>query len=94
LSDQHRKVHSLTGRIDLPRMRRAFLNVKRNHGAAGVDKVSIQMFEANLEQNLMALMADLKHGGFHARPLRRAYIPKSDGKLRPLGIPTVRDRVA
>jgi len=94
LSDQRRKVHSLTGRIDVTRMRRAFQNVKRNRGAAGVDRVSIQMFEANLEQNLLALMADLKRGGYHARPLRRAYIPKSDGKLRPLGIPTVRDRVA
>ena len=94
MSDQRRKVHSLTGRIDLTRMRRAFQNVKRNRGAAGVDRVSIQMFEANREQNLLALMADLKHGGYHALPLRRAYIPKSDGKLRPLGIPTVRDRVA
>ncbi len=94
MSDQRRKVHSLTGRIDVTRMRRAFQNVKRNRGAAGVDRVSIQMFEANREQNLRALMADLKHGGYHARPLRRAYIPKSDGKLRPLGIPTVRDRVA
>ncbi len=75
-------------------MRRAFQNVKRNRGAAGVERVSIQMFEANLEQNLLALRADLKHGGYHALPLRRAYIPKSDGKLRPLGIPTVRDRVA
>jgi retron-type reverse transcriptase len=73
--------------MDVTRMRRAFQNVKRNRGAAGVDRVSIQMFEANLEQNLLALMADLKHGGYHARPLRRAYIPKSDGKLRPLGIP-------
>lgn len=94
MSDQLRKVHSLTGRIDLTRMHRAFQNVKRNRGAAGVDKVSLQMFEANQEQNLLALMADLKRGGYHALPLRRAYIPKSDGKLRPLGIPTVRDRVA
>ncbi len=94
MSDQRRKVHSLTGRIDLARLRHAFLRVKRNRGAAGVDQVSVQMFEANLEQNLLALMADLKHGDFHALPLRRAYIPKSDGKLRPLGIPTVRDRVA
>lgn len=94
MSDQRRKVHSLTGRIDLARLRRAFLRVKRNRGAAGVDQVSLHMFEANLEQNLLALMADLKLGDFHALPLRRAYIPKSDGNLRPLGIPTVRDRVA
>ncbi len=55
------KVHSLTGRIDMARMHRAFKSVKKNRGAAGVDGVDIQMFEANLEQNLAALMFDLKH---------------------------------
>ena len=90
------KVHSLTGRITLEVMRSAFLAVKRNRGAAGVDKVSIKMFEANLEANLEALMKDLKAGEFRPRPLRRVYIPKGPGstKLRPLGIPVVRDRVA
>lgn len=95
MSVQRRKVHSLTGRIDLARMRRAFQSVKRNHGVAGVDKVDIQAFEANLDDNLAALMFDLKHKGhYHAAPLRRVYIPKGEGKLRPLGIPTVRDRIA
>ena len=88
------KVHSLTGRIDPRMMLRAFRNVKRNRGAAGVDKVSIRMFESNLDENLAALMRDLKSGEFQPRPLRRVYIPKSDGKQRPLGIPAVRDRVA
>lgn len=89
------KVHSLTGRIDMARMHRAFKAVKKNRGAAGVDKVDIQMFEANLEQNLAALMFDLKHRGhYQAAPLRRALIPKGKGQWRPLGIPTVRDRVA
>jgi group II intron reverse transcriptase/maturase len=89
------KSHSLTGLIDLDRMRHAFLAVKRNRGAAGVDKVSIRAFEANLDDNLAALMFDLKHEDHYcATPLRRVYIPKGDGKLRPLGIPTVRDRVA
>jgi len=79
----------------MARMRRAFQAVKRNRGAAGVDKVDIRSFEANLDDNLAALMFDLKHKGcYHAAPLRRAYIPKGEGKLRPLGIPTVRDRVA
>jgi retron-type reverse transcriptase len=59
-----RKEHSLTGRITIELMRAAFKKVKRNRGAAGVDKVSIGMFEANLEQNLLALMKDLKSGGF------------------------------
>ena len=51
-----RKVHSLTGRIDLRLMHQAFKAVKRNRGAAGIDKVSINMFAANLEENLAALM--------------------------------------
>lgn len=90
------KVHSLTGRITLPLMRGAFQAVKRNRGAAGVDKVSIQMFAANLEENLTALMRELKTGTFRPLPLRRVHIPKGPGstKLRPLGIPVVRDRVA
>ena len=91
-----RKVHSLTGRIDLRLMHQAFKAVKRNRGAAGIDKVSVQMFGANLEENLVALMKDLKAGTFRPRPLRRKMIPKGPGtnKLRPLGIPVVRDRVA
>lgn len=90
------KVHSLTGRITPKLMLQAFRAVKRNRGAAGVDKVSIQMFAANLEENLAALMRDLKTGTFRPLPLRRVQIPKGPGskKLRPLGIPVVRDRVA
>jgi group II intron reverse transcriptase/maturase len=53
------------------------------------------MFEANLEQNLLALMRDLKtRGAYQPLPLRRAYIFKAPGQTRPLGIPAVRDRVA
>ena len=88
------KVHSLTGRITSDLMHEAFKSVKRNRGAAGIDKVSIQMFEANLEQNLATLMRDLKRRSFVPTPLRRVYIPKGAGKFRPLGIPAVRDRVA
>jgi RNA-directed DNA polymerase len=75
-------------------MRDAFRNVKRNRGAAGIDRVSIDLFEFNLEQNLMALMRCLKDGTYQSRPLRRTHIPKGNGKTRPLGIPAVRDRVA
>jgi RNA-directed DNA polymerase len=90
------KVHSLTGRITSELMRKAFQAVKRNRGAAGVDKVSIQMFAHNLEDNLQALMRELKAGTFQPLPLRRVHISKGPGtkKLRPLGIPVVRDRVA
>lgn len=89
------KHHSLTGRITHHLLLKAFLNVKRNRGAAGIDKQSIQMFEVNLDENLVALMRDLKtRGKFIAKPLKRVYIPKGQGKFRPLGIPAVRDRVA
>jgi RNA-directed DNA polymerase len=96
MSKKKIKVHSLTGRITPKMMHQAFRAVKRNRGAAGVDKVSIQMFAANLEENLAALMRDLKTGTFRPLPLRRVHIPKGPGsnKLRPLGIPVVRDRVA
>lgn len=91
-----RKVHSLTGRITLPLMEAAWKAVKRNRGAAGIDKVSVTMFAANLVENLEALMRDLKNGSFEPKPLRRVYIPKDaqKTKFRPLGIPAVRDRVA
>jgi group II intron reverse transcriptase/maturase len=88
------KAHSLTGRITCLLMYHAFRKVRRNRGAAGIDKVSITMFEANLEQNLLALMRDLKTGAFQPLPLRRVHIPKGPGQTRPLGIPAVRDRVA
>jgi group II intron reverse transcriptase/maturase len=88
------KVHSLTGRITPDLMFQAFRNVKRNRGAAGIDKVSIIMFQSNLEQNLLALMRQLKDRSFRPLPLRRVHIPKGDGNTRPLGIPAVRDRVA
>jgi RNA-directed DNA polymerase len=88
------KAHSLTGRITPELMGTAFRNVKRNRGAAGIDKISIQLFENNLEQNLLALMRRLKEGTYQSLPLRRTHIPQGGGKTRPLGIPAVRDRVA
>jgi RNA-directed DNA polymerase len=88
------KAHSLTGRITDGLMLECFKAVKRNRGAAGIDKVSVKMFEANLADNLRALMRDLKTGSFEPYPLRRVFIPKNETEVRPLGIPAVRDRVA
>jgi len=65
-----------------------------NFSHSGIDKVSISMFERQLDQNLAKLMKDLKAGAYQPKPLRRKLIPKAPGKFRPLGIPTVRDRVA
>ncbi len=88
------KHHSLTGRITLDLMHLAFRNVRRNRGAAGIDRESIDAFEINLEDNLLALMRRLKDGSYKPLPLRRVHIPKGQGQTRPLGIPAVRDRVA
>ena len=70
------KAHSLTGRITYGLMQEAFKAVKRNRGAAGIDKVSIEMFAANLDQNLQALMRDLKEGSFEPLPLASALYPQ------------------
>lgn len=88
------KVYSLTGRITEELMLKAFKAVKKNRGAAGIDKVSISMFEMNLNANLLSLMKELKSGTYQPTPLRRVHIPKGKGKTRPLGIPTVKCRVA
>jgi group II intron reverse transcriptase/maturase len=90
------KVHSLTGRITSKLVFEAWRSVRRNRGAAGIDKISIQMFEQNLDANLDRVMRELKQGAFEPLPARRVYIPKDvkRTKFRPLGIPAVRDRVA
>ena len=88
------KVYSLTGRITEELMLKAFKAVKKNRGAAGVDKVSIKMFESNLANNLRSLMRELKQGTFQPIPLRRVHIPKGKGKTRALGIPSVKCRIA
>jgi len=72
----------------------AFKRVKANQGAAGVDGQSIADFEANLSGNLYKLWNRLSSGSYFPPPVRRVDIPKANGGTRPLGIPTVADRVA
>jgi len=72
----------------------AFKKVKANRGAAGVDGQSLAEFEEDLSRNLYKLWNRLSSGSYFPSPVRRVEIPKSDGRVRPLGIPTVADRIA
>ena len=72
----------------------AWLRVKANKGAAGVDGQSLTDFENNLGGNLYKLWNRMSSGSYFPPPVRRAVIKKKDGGTRPLGVPTVADRVA
>jgi len=71
----------------------AWEKVWANAGAAGVDRQSIERFEAREDLYLAELAAALRDGSYRAQPIRRVDIPKGDGGTRPLGIPTVKDRI-
>lgn len=72
----------------------AYKRVKANKGSAGIDAQSLTDFEANLKDNLYKLWNRLSSGSYQPPPVRRVEIPKSGGGVRPLGIPTVTDRIA
>jgi len=91
---QKRKWYSLIDKIwAMPNMEEAFKEVKRNRGASGIDGVTIKAFEFGVEDNVQILQRELRDKTYKPRPVKRVFIPKADGSKRPLGIPTVRDRI-
>ena len=72
----------------------AFKRVKANRGAAGVDRQSLEAFEKGLKKNLYKIWNRMSSGSYFPPPVRLLEIPKPDGSTRPLGMPTVADRVA
>ena len=72
----------------------SFKRVKANGGAAGADGVTLQEFERDLKRNLYRIWNRLSSGSYFAPPVKRVEMRKEDGKIRPLGIPTVGDRIA
>lgn len=62
--------------------------------AYGMDKISATRYAENLSENLGTLLHEMKTGSYRPFPLRRVYIPKDNGKRRPLGLPTIKDKLA
>lgn len=88
------KLHSVYGQILFDRkLTQSFEQVKVNKGAGGIDGDTIESYEVKLEENIMELLNKLRTKTYQAKPVRRVYIPKKNGKKRPLGIPTIEDRI-
>lgn len=89
-----KKLYSLIDKIyRKENLREAFKRVKRNHGAPGIDGETVTDFAQKLEENINLLHEELKTDTYKPSPVRRTEIDKPDGGKRPLGIPTVKDRV-
>jgi len=90
----NRKWYSLYDKVyALPNLERAWKKVRSNRGAGGIDRQTIASFERKKEQELLELQRLLREKRYRPHPLRRVYIPKANREQRPLGIPTIRDRV-
>jgi RNA-directed DNA polymerase len=74
------------------RLRKCFFEMKKK-AAAGIDEITWKDYEENLESNLQSLSQRLKTGGYKAKPVRRVFIDKADGKKRPLGVPVLEDKL-
>ena len=71
----------------------AWKRVKRNKGAPGIDGMTVEDFPAFARENWLRIATAIREGNYRPAPVKRAWIPKPDGSKRPLGIPTVLDRV-
>ena len=86
------RFQNLYGCLDESLLRLAWSKLNK-HGAPGVDRVTIAQYGEHLDENIPALVERLKRGEYRSRLIRRKYIPKGNGKERPLGIPVVEDRL-
>jgi RNA-directed DNA polymerase len=91
--DRKRKLTALHHHVyEVARLREAYRETRRD-AAAGVDEVTWEEYGQDLEKNLQDLSERLQRGAYRARPVRRVFIPKADGRQRPLGIPALEDKV-
>lgn len=87
-----RALRSLAHHIDVDWLKEAWRQTRKD-GATGIDGQTAAAYAEDLEGNLSRLLDRVKSGTYRAPPVRRTYIPKADGKLRPLGIPTIEDKL-
>jgi RNA-directed DNA polymerase len=90
--DKEARFTALLHHVDVDRLRAAY-RALNPRAAAGVDEVTWQDYGKDLEVNLRDLHDRVHRGGYRAKPSRRAYIPKADGRLRPLGIAALEDKI-
>lgn len=83
---------SIAHHIDIDFLKEAFRHLRKD-GAPGVDGRTVAEYEVNLDENLGKLLDSFKSGLYRAPPVRRVHIPKGNGKTRPIGIPTIEDKI-
>src|SRR5712691_8758169 len=90
--DPKRQFSSIAHLITVAKLYEAFRGLRKD-ASAGIDGVTYQQYETNAEENIRQLHQRLKEGKYRAQPLRRVYIPKEDGKQRPISIPALEDKI-
>ena len=93
--DKQRRFHALYDRIfRLDILWWAWKEVRENKGSARIDNITFEMIEEyGVEEYLLDIQEDLQNKKYRPKPVKRVYIPKPNGKQRPLGIPTIGDRI-
>src|SRR5271156_6818695 len=89
------RVTALLHHVDIAALERAFRRQRRQRrqASAGIDGITVAMYEQELGANLTNLCARIHTGRYRPQPVRRVYIPKADGGQRPLGVPTLEDKI-
>src|SRR5215831_16564442 len=90
--DPKRQFHSIAHLITVAKLEEALRSLRKD-ASAGIDGVTYEQYEMNVEEKIRQLHQRLKEGKYQAQPLRRVYIPKEDGKPRPISIPALEDKV-
>lgn len=91
-TDKETKFVNLLSLVKVPLLREAYHRLKK-HAAAGIDGMTWQEYGRDLDARLTDLQERIHRGSYHPPPVRRIHIPKPDGKTRPLGLPTVEDKI-